>query len=1088
MSRLFHSAVSFAIVLVAYWIYALVAVPLIEPSIAGPSGTIADGSLSEPGEDLRIKQWEGLFPPGALDPKKTKVLENDKVILLLNDYKNLGDGRVELNPCTMIFPWDGPAEDEAQRKRQAVILEAPQGAILKFNEPLDLGRFRIGRLESGSLRGPITIRSQGKSPGPEDDLLILTSDVQLNGQEVCTPNPLKFTWGKNYGSGQDMHIKLLADPSKAGSDINAPNVAGVEVFEMRRVERLHLESAASASPATSPASPASASNPTDAFMSPAAGADLPVEITCRGAFTFNVVKRVATFVDQVNVVRVNPNGPSDQIQSELLSMYFAPRDKSKADSDNSSELEIERIEARGHPVVINAPTQNLTGRGERLEYNIKSNLISLDGDPEVFLRQGPNEIHGRSLQYQSLGPNRLGTAAAQGPGWLRGQMADKPEERLEAHWNDQLRMFPQDQNHVISFTGGAILDYAGIGHMEAKEIFFWLKETPPGGPPDQPRLQPDRMMARNRVSVNSSQLSAAVEQLEVWFEQKDSPQKIRWKAESNGETVKGQGALGNPPSIRFTQPKADTPPTSWRQDGQPRTAYLPPLTMPVTANSVATVPQPFQSGQQAPLRQPWQLSPSSRLPATPRYPRYLPQPPPSQLTPPPGSQNPAIPAQGGAVQQHFKVNGRILRARIQLQDQQSASLAEIMIEDGVRLEETQTLATDERPILIQGDRLHGTDVSSPTAVVNVTGGPAHFEGRGLGLTGSNINLNRGTNRLWIDGPGRMDLPLSNNTAGQTLIPGQPTAMSGTLLIEWKKNMLFDGSTAKFEESVSATMPQQHVQTEILEVRLKSPLSFSDPNIQNQNQTDVEELRCYGGVFLENRSADAQQQPASYDRMQVADLAVNMQSGAVTAGGPGWLNSVRFGSNNPAQNQFGPGLLVGNPAATAAANNAPAESKSQLICMHIRFQGSITGNLFKQQLTFHDQIRAAYAPAADWTAMIDPATPEKLGPYGVVLNCDHLEVTQMPVPSGNTQNIELKAYGNTVVDGDKFTARASRISFDMAKDMLILEGDGRSDAQLFKQTQIGGPRSSFSARKIIYFPKTNRLDINGARSLEINQGK
>ncbi len=272
MSRLFRSAVSFAIVLVAYWMYALVAVPLIEPTIADSARTSSEGSAFELGADQRFKQFEGLFPPDAWDPKNTIILENDKCKLLMKSYKNLGDGRVELRPCTMVFPWDGPAEDEAQRRRQAVILEAPQGAILKFDNPIDLRTLKIGRLMGGRLSGPITIRSQGKQPGPEDDLLIRTNDVELNEQEISTPNPVEFTWGKNSGRGQDMHIKLLADPAKSGGEVNTPNVGGVEVFEMRHIERLHLE--------TAPAAPAKLLRRLPRGISPAVLSLLPPQPIC----------------------------------------------------------------------------------------------------------------------------------------------------------------------------------------------------------------------------------------------------------------------------------------------------------------------------------------------------------------------------------------------------------------------------------------------------------------------------------------------------------------------------------------------------------------------------------------------------------------------------------------------------------------------------------------------------------------------------------------------------------------------------------------------------------------------------------------
>ncbi len=494
MHRLLHSAVACAIVMVAYWIYALVAVPLIEPTIAGPSGTSGEGGTYESGDNIRIKQFASLFSPDAWELKNPITLENDKILLLLKNYKNSrdGSGKVELDCCTMIFLWDGPAEDEAQRIRQSVVLEAKQGAILQFDKPIDLPR--IGRLIGGTLLGPIVIRSQGKLPGPEDDLLIHTNDVQLNEHEVWTPNPVEFTWGKNFGRGDDMHIKLLADPSKTGGNINTPNVSGVETFELHHIEQLHLESASAASGQSSSAAPLQSAAKqalpaTSGQGSPAADGNLPVEITCDGPFVFDVVKRVATFAENVNIVRLNPNGPSDQIQGERLSIFFTPRDKSKPDSDNSADLEPERIEARGHPVVINAPTQDLKGRGERLEYNLKTKLISLEGGADTYLRQGPNEIQAPILQYQYLGPNRLGKAFAKGPGRLHGQMADKPGERLEACWKDQLRLLPQDQNHVISFTGGAVLDYGGIGHLEAQEIYFWLKETPQGDNAGQSRIQ-----------------------------------------------------------------------------------------------------------------------------------------------------------------------------------------------------------------------------------------------------------------------------------------------------------------------------------------------------------------------------------------------------------------------------------------------------------------------------------------------------------------------------------------------------------------------------------------------------------------------
>ncbi len=993
MPRLLHSAVSLAVVLTAYLIYARLAVPLIEPSIAGPSATIANGGMADTGNDQRIAQLEKLFPPGSMDLKKSKILENDKVILLLENYKNLDDGRVKLEPpFTMVFLWDGSADDEAQRLRQSIILQAADGAILKFEKPIDLSNFKISRLVGGTLKGKITISSQGKSPGPEDDLMIRTSEVQLNEKEVWTPNRVDFTWGRNSGSGSDMHIKLLADPSKAARDPNAPNVSDIETFELRHVNGLHLESA---QPAQAPTTPNP--NQTKGFISPADVGNQPLDISCRGAFVFNKVKGVATFADHVVVSQVNSNGPSDQIQSDLLSIYFVPRGDSKADDGNASNLEPERIEARGHPVTINAPAKNLVGQGERLEYNVKTKLISLDGSQEVYLIQGPNEIRARSLQYQSLEGNYLGRAAAQGPGLLRGQMDDNPQNRIEARWNGELHMEPKERYYIISFADGAMLNYPGFGNLAAGEILFWLKQMPSGSPAGQSDLTPEYMKAQNQVTIDSPRLSAVLErQLEIWFEQ---------------NTAANHATSSSPDSL--------------------------------------------------------------------------------------GIQSQAGPARPDADRQHFKIAGGSLQARMKLNNQQIEDVAEIEIRDGVRLEEIQTAVAGEPSTLIQGDRLHGTNLFSQNPVVNVTGRPAHCEARGLGLTGSNINLNRATNHLWIEGPGRMDFPLHGNTFGLSLAPGQPNNMSGKLLIDWQKGMEFDGTTAKFEESVSAAAPQFRLQTAFLEAKLKRPISFSDPNLQNQDQNDngVEELRCHGGVYLENHSLDDRRQPLSYDRMQAADLAVNLQNGALTAGGPGWLNRVFVNSIDRKQNQV-PGV-PGAPAANDTPPN-PGQMNNQLYCLHVRFQESITGSFpgllsgrtYQGELIFKDQIRAAYAPVFDWSAMIDPQKQEKLGPKGFLLHCNQLKFNQVPSPAGNGQSTEVEASGNAVVEGGDgvFTARGQRIAYDEAKNLLTLEGDGRTYAELYRQLQPGAPYSKTTARKFRYNLKTGAINIIDAGSMDINPGK
>jgi hypothetical protein len=250
--------------------------------------------------------------------------------------------------------------------------------------------------------------------------------------------------------------------------------------------------------------------------------------------------------------------------------------------------------------------------------------------------------------------------------------------------------------------------------------------------------------------------------------------------------------------------------------------------------------------------------------------------------------------------------------------------------------------------------------------------------------------------------------------------------------------------------------------------------------------------------LERHSLDDRQQPISYDRLQVADLAVNLQNGALSAGGPGWINRVFINSVDRTQNQLG-ARLPGGPAAPAL-NNAPSnpdQLNNQLYCLHVCFQGSVTGSFQglitgktnQGELTFNDQIRAACAPVFDWSAMIDPKKQEKLGPKSVTLQCNQLKVNEMPLPVGKGQSYEVEASDNAVVEGyGVFTARGHRISYTKAKNLLKLEGDGRTNAELFRQLQPGAPFSRTTAQKFQYNIETGEINIINGGPMEINPGK
>jgi len=139
-----------------------------------------------------------------------------------------------------------------------------------------------------------------------------------------------------------------------------------------------------------------------------------------------------------------------------------------------------------------------------------------------------------------------------------------------------------------------------------------------------------------------------------------------------------------------------------------------------------------------------------------------------------------------------------------------------------------------------------------------------------------------------------------------------------------------------------------------------------------------------------------------------------------------------------------------------------------------------------QMIFQDQVRTAYAPVDCFSAVLPVDNPGALGERGVLIRSDWLKVNEAPLPGSDSGSMELMAGGNATAEGDTFFSRAARMSYAQAKDLLILEGDGRTLAEVFHQPQVGGQTSKHAARKILYWPGTGRLEIEDARSFEFNE--
>jgi len=999
----------FLVILAAAGFYRLSVVPLVErrndPAASALEMTPEEAAAIRARADQRLAALGDIFPPGAWERDEPIVLESRQMRLLFKEYQSLPDGRVNLVPCTLVVLPDRSRVADGSPGR-TIVMRAPQGAVLEFDEPLDLRQGRLARLVGGSLRGQVTIRGTPSAAGGEDDIELVTRDVELDELEVRTGEMVQFRYGRSSGSGRGLvaALKPRAGDRGGGPLGQGPNIGGVDSIRLDRDVRMRLEGlAAGFLPGQRPASPPAEAAPAGATPAP------PVLVSCRGSLCLNVSANVITLEDRVDVLRATPDGGTDQLTCDLLAILLGPsaatdgkEDVATAEEPRRGGLEPQEIQAKGSPVVARSTSAALEARAARLGYEIATRRILLDGEEPVSLVARGTTMEARKIDYCPGPPGDPGSLMAVGPGWLRVRSENAPP--AQARWQQWLRMRPDGDGHVVSISGDADVTVETRGRLSAAEMHLWLdlaerndaQPRDPAAGPDLSGVKPSRMLARGMVEADTDQVSARTDRLELWFREQPAP----------------------PPPVAPAAPPQTPAPAA-----------------------VAAAPTP------------------------------------AVIPPPP------TPTRGRTTATAALVRGLVTFAG------KTSELTEMSMEGQVKVVEAPTPGSvaAEPAVEITGEQVQ---LSKPTrfdARAVVSGKPAIVRGRGLDLTGPLVEFDRGRNRVTVDGAGTLALPMPSGSGIESLAVTGSTAhrpaaaAPGKLDVLWRGRLDFDGRTARFSDEVVAKSPDTTVNAGVIDVVFDEPFDFGgDRRPAGGRRPEVARVACGGGVKIESDAIDEAGEK-SRQRLFVRDLVVERASGEVSGTGPGRLTSTRTGDSPAVQLPAVPG---GQPPVRAVA---AANRSASLQYLGVDFQRGLKGNIHRRMMEFHQRVEAISGPVAGWEDTLDPHAAGGL-PEGVVaIACDVLGVGQTPPLPGRQRNtLEIAAGGNVLVEGESFTARSARLTWSESKDLLVFEGDGRSDAQLFRQLKVGGQPSSASAGKILYWRGLNRVDVEDARYLDLDQ--
>ena len=219
----------------------------------------------------------------------------------------------------------------------------------------------------------------------------------------------------------------------------------------------------------------------------------------------------------------------------------------------------------------------------------------------------------------------------------------------------------------------------------------------------------------------------------------------------------------------------------------------------------------------------------------------------------------------------FDVKGRNIQIKLVPNGDQLA-VSDATIERQAHLEEL-TERPGEKPLVVAGDRLIVKSANAEDTRVTVTGNPGRLAAAGMTLEGGAIEMQRNIDRLWIDGPGRMTMPMTQD------LNGRPIERPQLLTVIGRAAWTFSPTRSSSRRTSRAQSGHQLLNTGKLAGGAQPPdrLCQSARSRTARNRPIVRNLpRCVVTVrrVLKSREFDERNVQTSFDLMHAFDLGID----------------------------------------------------------------------------------------------------------------------------------------------------------------------------------------------------------------------
>ena len=1133
MSRFLLTIGSFAVIVGLYVLYERLAVPMMLPE--RKSNRIFE-EHADSGRNEELEPYFSLFPADSWerDPKASvQKLETDQAIILFQDDEVDGNF-ITLKPCTILFLDKDENLSEEERIRQAFVMRTPQYAKIEFDGPVDFSRIPFPSIKGGTLFGKVSIHSDMKEPGQQDDFHLDTENVVFAESPalttISTLRDVIFRWGANSGEGSVLRIELArSDPKNARS----PKAFSQLKFDsLRRLTMLFSETdgpVAAAPLKTSDTAPKTGAKvpplPNQSPLPPLGAANTAtfplgtaakLDVNCQREFVFVPGEKrgewAARFIGNVLAVRTNPDGSTDQITGEELQVLFSPKTqnakaKTATKSDNLTglgSLEPTQFMVRGKMGLGNQPpvpakltsqqSGGVTMIGDQIRYDLLKDELVLETekiagaskDVSLFIQNNRYVFRSTKGFFYKMNPNGgAGTLTSSSPGNLQGTLGEGDQlKKVSATWNAiQMEPYQFDSKQVlVKMEGGVMFDMQGFGKMTADtfHLLCFVSEGTPGKTSDSALLggvgafTPDRAAILGKVHFENENGTCDVRQMDIVFETvapEGKVQRSRWTSQLFCET---------PP--RFTPRHAGFVVNPVVSSGRVLTA---------ADSSPRNPPKPailqVQHREQRAVGAPPQPRPTTVQPAIANQ---GPLPPVSPVTSSASSASSATPSaapsnsggflglRSGASRSAYAITGDRMKMLVQSKAGHSEPSV-IQLDGNVRIVEKLTGSVTGEAIEILGEEVGVWNPSAPDTKIQIKGRSpkeAVFQGKGVTLRAMEINISRAENLIWSDGAGRLlaIVPAQSSMQAEQM-PMAPLGAAkpgddNRLLVDWNEQMSFDGKTLVFQGKpdqsgirVRAIYQNTRIFADVMRIYLNRLVSFFDD--QSDVPAKAEFIECARNVYVQTEEIE-NNRTRSVSTGLFAGMGVYVETGDFVADGPGEIQRTFVND--------GKGFSV-------PGTSRPQGSQGELAHLYVRFHKNLRGNYLTNIVEINGKVLCMYCPVNSWDTKLGIEDQNSVAKRGYLMDCEKLEIVQMPNPNGETQNVELTASGRATIEGvNNLFAAAETIKYSQAKGLVVFDGNN------FGKAVVHLGKKETTASKLEYNMETGSVHVLGNEGIEINR--